>query len=367
MDRLVTLVSLALIETKGNMNQKEFEYIFNNLTNRRKEVLQRILSGSTDADIATAMDIGEPSVRKFIERICEEFGLATASNQTRRYKRSELVTLFAKYKPELLTEQQPKFSNQVAVVETTNLVDTNVTELVLQLILANQPILEDFKKVLNRFDFNEQEKTHLARSLNKVGYQYYIKSDFPKAISYLELAVELQSNYGIAHYNLGSAYEKLDNWEEASSHYKIATQYQNRSADAAINNLARLQILKGNNAAVVEMIEPVLAKTKDNTIKAALYKNLGWAYFQQNCYQQAKQYLLTSLDCVSEYAPAYALLAKVHESEGDQQSAIASWQKFLEYYSRDQEIQRVCSQLPELEIWRLDALRTINFHHQENS
>jgi tetratricopeptide (TPR) repeat protein len=344
------------------MNHKEFEYIFNNLTNRRKEVLQRILSGSTDAEIATAMDIGEPSVRKFVERICEEFGLSTANSQTRRYKRSELVTLFARYKPELLTEQQPRFINQVTVVDRENTVDTNITEFVLHLLTENQPILEDLKKLLNRFDFNEQEKTHLAKSLNKAGYQYYIKSDFPKAISYLELAIELQSNYGIAHYNLGSAYEKLDNWQQASHHYKIATQYQNRGADAAINNLARLQILQGNNAAVVEMIAPVLAKVKDNTVKAALYKNLGWAYFQQNCYQQAKQYLLTCLELVSDYAPAYAILAKIHESEGDQPGAIALWRKFLEFHSRDQEIQRVCSQLPELEIWKLDALRTINFH-----
>jgi FixJ family two-component response regulator len=40
------------------MNQQQFEFIFENLTTRPKEVLQRILAGETDADIAVAMEIG---------------------------------------------------------------------------------------------------------------------------------------------------------------------------------------------------------------------------------------------------------------------------------------------------------------------
>ncbi|MDD1434587.1 LuxR C-terminal-related transcriptional regulator, partial [Dolichospermum sp. ST_sed6] len=79
------------------MNQKEFERVFNNLTDRRKEVLQKILAGVTDRDIAESMGIGEASVRKYIERICYEFGLNNEPSDNRRYKRSELVALFAKY------------------------------------------------------------------------------------------------------------------------------------------------------------------------------------------------------------------------------------------------------------------------------
>ncbi|MDD1469423.1 LuxR C-terminal-related transcriptional regulator, partial [Dolichospermum sp. ST_sed5] len=60
---------------RSEMNQKEFERVFNNLTDRRKEVLQKILAGVTDRDIAESMGIGEASVRKYIERICYEFGL----------------------------------------------------------------------------------------------------------------------------------------------------------------------------------------------------------------------------------------------------------------------------------------------------
>ncbi|TAF08692.1 MAG: LuxR family transcriptional regulator, partial [Nostocales cyanobacterium] len=96
------------------MNQQEFEHIFDRLTERRKKVLQKILAGETDAEIAEAMSIGEASVRKYIERICYEFGLNNEPSDIRRYKRSDLVALFAKYKPDLLTDPQFKFTKELA-------------------------------------------------------------------------------------------------------------------------------------------------------------------------------------------------------------------------------------------------------------
>ncbi|QLE58899.1 tetratricopeptide repeat protein [Nostoc sp. TCL26-01] len=340
------------------MNQQQFEVIFEKLTSRRKEVLQRILAGETDADIAAAMSIGEASVRKFIERICQEFGLNSEHSDSRRYKRSELVTLVAKHKPELLSEHQPQMTHQVTESEEAD--DVNVTEFILQLLSTHQPINEEFSKFILRFNFNEQEKRQMPKAFNKIGYEYYLNSDFNTALSYLKIAVELKPDFGSAHYNLGATYEKLDNWTEACEHYKIAMQYQNRAGDAATNNLARLEIMQGNNAAAIELIESILSRVKDNTVKAALYKNLGWAYFQKNLYPQAKQNLLISLELEIDYAPAYALLAQVQEAQRDKPGAILSWQNFLESYSHDQQLKRVRWQLPELEVWKLNAIRTIN-------
>ncbi|MEA5618046.1 tetratricopeptide repeat protein [Cronbergia sp. UHCC 0137] len=345
------------------MNQQQFEVIFEKLTNRRKEVLQRILAGETDAEIAAAMNIGEPSVRKFIERICQEFGLNSEHSDSRRYKRSELVTLVAKYKPDLFGEHQPHITHQSTDEETD---DTNISEFILQLLSTHQPINEEFTKFLTRVNFNEQEKKQMSKALNKIGYQHYLNSDFNKALSYLKIAVELKPDFGSAHYNLGATYEKLDNWNQACGHYKIAMQYQNRASDAAINNLARLEILQGRNAEAIELIEPILSRVKDNTVKAALHKNLGWAYFQQNLYAQAKQHLSISLELEIDYAPAYGLLAQVQEAQGDKQGAILSWQHYLEFYSHDQQLNRVRWKLPELEVWKLNAMRNVNKQNLKN-
>jgi tetratricopeptide (TPR) repeat protein len=50
----------------------------------------------------------------------------------------------------------------------------------------------------------------IAKSLNFIGHRHYLNHDFANAISHLELAIEFNPNHGPAHYNLGSAYEKLD-------------------------------------------------------------------------------------------------------------------------------------------------------------
>lgn len=349
------------------MNQQQFEVTFEKLTSRRKEVLQRILAGETDADIAAAMNIGEASVRKFIERICQEFGLNSEHSESRRYKRSELVTLVAKYKPELLSEHQPQVTQQATVTESEEVDDANVTEFILQLLSNKQPVNDEFSKFILRFNFNEQEKKQMPKALNKIGYEYYLNSDFHTALSYLKMAIDLKPDFGSAHYNLGATYEKLDDWNQACEHYKIAMQYQNRAGDAAMNNLARLEILQGNHVAAIEMIEPILSRVKDNTVKAALHKNLGWAYFQQNCYAQAKQHLLISLELEIDYAPAYGLLAQVQEAQGDKQGAILSWNNFLEAYNHDQQLNRVRWKLPELEVWKLNAMRNVNSPNLKNS
>ncbi|MGA9380725.1 MAG: LuxR C-terminal-related transcriptional regulator, partial [Phormidium sp.] len=84
------------------MRKEQFNAVFNQLTSRRKEVLLKFLANKTDAEIAKSLNIIEATVRKHIEEICKKFGLTNEFPDERRSKRSELISLFAKYKPELL-------------------------------------------------------------------------------------------------------------------------------------------------------------------------------------------------------------------------------------------------------------------------
>jgi Tfp pilus assembly protein PilF len=343
------------MQFQRKMNQQEFNRIFDNLTENRKSVLQKILAGHTDKAIAEAMNISEVSVRKYVERLREEFEPKNESADNRRYKRSDLVVLFAKYKPELLADSPSKLTN-----DQEKIVDEDIIKSILYLLSIHKPIPEEFRKVVRRINFSDKEKKEISKSLNQLGHESYLNNDFTIAASYLELAVELNQNYGSAHYNLGAAYEKLDNLDGACHHYQIATRYQNRAADAAINNLARLQIIQGNSAEAVKMIEPILANVKDNTVKVTLHKNLAWAYFQQNSYEQAHQQLLICLELDIHYTPAYCLLAQVQAAQGNPQAARESWRHFLEFYSHDQELKKAHCKLPELESYKLEAMRIIN-------
>lgn len=84
------------------MRREEFEGEFDGLSRRRKQVLELFLAGKTDADIALSLYITESTVRKHIENICDRFVLHRDSLDNRRSRRSDLIALFAQYKPELV-------------------------------------------------------------------------------------------------------------------------------------------------------------------------------------------------------------------------------------------------------------------------
>ncbi len=84
------------------MTKQQFEAIFERLTPRRREVLLKFLANESDEAIAKSLHITKATVRKTIEKICEQFGLKNDFPDERRSKRQDLVALFAKYKPELL-------------------------------------------------------------------------------------------------------------------------------------------------------------------------------------------------------------------------------------------------------------------------
>ncbi|MEH2436776.1 MAG: LuxR C-terminal-related transcriptional regulator [Nostoc sp.] len=86
------------------MNQQHFNAVFNRLTERRREVLLKVLANEKDEAIAKFLHIQKSTVRKHREEICKLFGLNNEFSDERRSKLPELIALFAKYKPELLNQ-----------------------------------------------------------------------------------------------------------------------------------------------------------------------------------------------------------------------------------------------------------------------
>ncbi len=82
------------------MTKQQFEAIFERLTPRRREVLLKFLANKSDEAIANSLHITKATVRKTLEKICEQFGLKNDFPDEYRSKRQDLVALFAKYKPD---------------------------------------------------------------------------------------------------------------------------------------------------------------------------------------------------------------------------------------------------------------------------
>jgi len=87
------------------MNQKEFDAIYpKELNPIQHKVLDLFLQGKSDGAIARSLDIKTASVRPHITNICNLFGFKNEEGKHYRL-RNELIPLFAKYKPELVSEQ----------------------------------------------------------------------------------------------------------------------------------------------------------------------------------------------------------------------------------------------------------------------
>lgn len=90
------------------MNQQQLNETFEKLTPRRQEVLRLVLVGELDEAIAQFLTIKPATVRKYLERLYRAFDVS---------KKSELVTLFAKHKPELINGNS---HNIISATQTTH-------------------------------------------------------------------------------------------------------------------------------------------------------------------------------------------------------------------------------------------------------
>ena len=88
------------------MDQEKFNQATEKLTSKQSEVLQRILSGETDNEIAQDLGIQPATVRKYVERIYRIFDLGSEFPDQRRSRRVDLFALFASYKPEWMGAEE---------------------------------------------------------------------------------------------------------------------------------------------------------------------------------------------------------------------------------------------------------------------
>lgn len=94
----------------------KFEQTLANLPARRREILLKLVKGETDAQISESLGIHPGTVRKQISNLCDDFGLEDVEGE-RRAKRADLITLVAKYKPELLGSNTIAIKNPIVQPE----------------------------------------------------------------------------------------------------------------------------------------------------------------------------------------------------------------------------------------------------------
>lgn len=255
----------------------------------------------------------QPMMRQYvIHQVREKMSLFVARQKTDQFNQAEFLTNLGMINPDLLIEADEQIKQQ--------------------------------------FTYSQ-----IAKHLNKLGYEKYFSGDFIVAKKYLLWALEFSPEFEKAHYNLGSTYEELEDYQQARQHYQKAAQGVGNSAIFARNNLGRLDILEGNIETAINWMNAALEIAPKEELKLSIYKNLGWAYLMKSQYNQAEQYLQTALNLDPEYASAHYLMAKVLVEKGDHKAAKQFWSNALKYDRWGEKKQGFSWRLPELEGWRAMA------------
>ncbi len=116
--------------------------------------------------------------------------------------------------------------------------------------------------------------------------------DLNAAVKYQQLAIQLDSNYALAHYNLGYAYQRSGQLDEAVNHYRKSIILDPYFLDAH-NNLGIVCIEKGS---IDEAISVYLTAIRVNPDYVNAHFNLGRAYMVKMKLDEAvKEFQITLL------------------------------------------------------------------------
>ncbi|TAE60962.1 MAG: hypothetical protein EAZ87_04050 [Nostocales cyanobacterium] len=99
------------------MTKQKFETALQQLTPRIREVLELFLAGKSYRVIAQSLYIGGNTVRQYMMKVYQAFGLENSSGLPSQ--KVQLIALFAQYKPELL--------HKLTVIESQNQVSSIIT------------------------------------------------------------------------------------------------------------------------------------------------------------------------------------------------------------------------------------------------
>jgi Tfp pilus assembly protein PilF len=181
----------------------------------------------------------------------------------------------------------------------------------------------------------------VARQYNELAESLRQNHQLTSEIDNLQRAVSLDPDYFQAHYNLGSAYEEVLDFDHALGEYQRA-HIGEPNADAVTNNLARLLILRRNDfAGALSILDPALERPFDKndaqqvSVRYTLLKNRAWALLGLKLPELAEDDLRSAIRLRPKAPAAYCLLGQVLEAQASATKPIAEWESCLRYQRAD--------------------------------
>ncbi len=182
----------------------------------------------------------------------------------------------------------------------------------------------------------------LRFSLPGVAYYYNQIADgfrrnhqVTSAIENYQRAISLDPDYVVAHYNLGSAFEDVLDYDRALSEYQRAHLGDPNNGEVT-NNLARLFIQRRNDFdSALSLLDVALGHPQEATMEYALRKNRAWAYLGLKQPSLAEVDLKRALELRPQGAAAHCLMAQALEAESPPLKPISEWESCVRYANLD--------------------------------
>ena len=202
-----------------------------------------------------------------------------------------------------------------------------------------------------------------AAGYNNLSNAYYRQGRVEEALQAALKAIEVEPNYGVAHYNIGNIYAGQGKVALALRHFEEALRIYPNYAELR-SNLGQLLAERGDLQAGIEQfrraiaLDPALfrahlnlgvalakqgqidaadvplreaARLRPQSAEARFY--LGSVYAAQNRFDLAEQSLKNALQIDSSSAPAHESLARVLSAQGKREEAMEHYQEAIRLIS----------------------------------
>jgi tetratricopeptide (TPR) repeat protein len=182
------------------------------------------------------------------------------------------------------------------------------------------------------------------RALVNMGTAYYRAQNLQEALAYYLKAIEVQSDEPSLLYNLGMTLQKLNRPDEADAVYERALQHAPPPKQASLihNQLGLMAIARQDYDRALSHFQEAV---RTDPAHAIAHKNLALIYLRRQDMDQAERHLSRAVRNRPEYADAYYWLGVVHERQNRRQEAVESYRQALRYNPQHPEARQRLEQL----------------------
>ena len=147
------------------------------------------------------------------------------------------------------------------------------------------------------------------------------------AITSFERAITLKTDYAEAHFNLGVAFQKIQQIANSVKSYENAIELIH-SYPAAHNNLGVIYLSKGEFNSAVKSFEWAIAYSPNY---AEAHNNLGKAYQELKQFEKAVQQFEKAVKLNPAYSQAFHNLGVIYENLGLSKKALENYEKAIKH------------------------------------